>query len=484
MSVSITRRGILVSVSGLTRQMAESLQAQLQYSHKSMDKGRVAQTDVRRLWAMQDDGSLLTNCGFVFLVYRVVESMGGKVESYKRIDRQDISLKPDMSQVDSSTWREGQREMLSTFVANEGGLIVSPTGSGKSYGMREICAMYKDARIVIAAPGVDSVETVARYVRDRLPGQVGQVGGARRSTNRVTCSTFDSLVKVDHFDEIDILVVDEVHRAPAKSYAEILGSLSSPLKRFGFTATDSGRSDNAELVNTGLFGPVLVDIPYYTAVERGEVVPIHCIVHEHNFGPSPQHIKSIQSIPRRDKLAIWRNDARNRMIVEDIKQIIDRDPDTQILVLTAKVDHLYQLFRMLEPLGFEPVTGNLTKKKVEEYQRRGVPITYKAITNNKKRNWQRRRFEIGEMRRVIATEVWSQSVSSNECSVSYFASGSGASIVCLQTIGRTSRVDGDRGKTHGTVIVPRDMFYPAYKARSDKLIRAIKRQGHKVTVVR
>ena len=488
MSILIERSGLLVVVHGLAPQMAESLQAQLQYTYHSMEPngrgGMKAVSEVRRLWAMRDDGSLLTDCGFVSRIHSTVEAMGGQVTRYDRVDRPPIELHPRLDLVDASTWREGQVQMLSTFAGHEGGLIVSPTGSGKSYGMREICAMYPDARIVITAPGVDAVATVARYVRERLPGQVGQMGGGRRSTKRITVATFNSLTKVDYFNEIDILIADEVHRAPAKTYAEAIGAMSSPYKRFGFTATPEGRSDKSELVNEGLFGPILVDIPYYEAVERGEVVPIHCIVHEHWNGPNPELLASIKNIVRRDKRALWRNEHRNRMIADDISQILTANPDTQILVLVAKVEHLYNLLQIMQPMGFEAVTGNLTKKDVHKYQKRGVPITYHAITNIRKRDWQRREFEQGRLRRVIATEVWSQSVSANECSVTYFASGSGASIACLQTLGRASRVDDDRGKTLGTVIVPRDMFYKGYQARSDKLIRAIRKQGHQITTVK
>ena len=487
MSVAISRSGLLVSVSGLTRQMRESLQSQLQYTQHGMapdGRGGLKAAPVnRRLWANAQDGSLLTNCGFVSRIYQTVESMGDQVTDYKRIDRPDRVLEPDMTQVDASTWRKGQVEMLSKFVGHEGGLIVSPTGSGKSYGMREICAMYPDARIVIAGPGVDACRTVARYIRERLPGQVGEIGGGKRGTSRITVSTFNSLSKVDYFNEIDILIVDEVHRAPAKTYAEILGAMGAPIKRFGFTATADGRYDKAELVNEGLFGPILVEIPYYEAVARGEVVPIHCIVHQHCHGPSKEHIASIRSITRRDKLALWRNAARNKMIADDVQQVLDRDPNAQVLVLVSKIDHLYQLLAYLQPMGFVSVTGNLSKKKVQEYQRQGVPITYHAITNNKKRDWQRREFEQGRLRRVIATEVWSQAVSADECSVTFFAVGSGSSISCLQTLGRASRVDNERGKTLGTVVVYRDMFHPAYTRRADTLIRAIKKHGHQVTLV-
>lgn len=487
MSVSITRSGLLVSVSGLTQEMREALQAQTQYKHHSMEPdgmGGIKPANVmRRLWATASDGSLLTNAGFVARIYRVVESMGGEVVSYERADRPDRVLVPDMSRVDCSTWREGQVEMLSSFVAHEGGLIVSPTGSGKSYGLREICAMYPDARVVIAAPGIDPCRKAAQYVRERLPGQVGEIGGGRRSSKRITVSTFNSLTKVDYFNEIDILIVDEVHRAPAKSYAEVLGAMGAPIKRFGFTATADGRYDKAELVNEGLFGPTLVEIPYYEAVARGEVVPIHCIVHQHSLGPSREHISSIKSIPRRDKLALWRNDQRNRLVVDDVRQVLEEDPDAQVLVLVSKVDHLYHLYQYLQQMGFVAVTGNLSKKKVQEYQRIGVPITYHAITNIKKRDWQRRQFETGQLRRVIATEVWSQAVSADECSVTFFAAGSGSSISCLQTLGRASRVDSERGKTLGTVVVYRDMFHPAYQRRADTLIRSIKKQGHSVTVV-
>lgn len=487
--MKIKRYGCLIAVEGLPPLVEEELKRQLIYTHQSMEpdgRGRMKSvSEDRRLWHVQDDGALVMNCGFVPRIYRVVEQMGHKVESYERFDRADRVLTPDVSKIDAASLRQGQREMLPRIVAHEGGIIVSPTGTGKSYGIREICSMYADARILIAAPGIDAVGTLARYLRPRLPGQVGELGDGKCNTKRVTVSTFESALKVDRFNEIDILLVDEVHHAPAASYAEIMIAFTSPLKRFGFTATHGDRSDGADLVNEGLFGPVVMEVPYYVAVARGEIVPIHVIVHEHQKGPPYKTTKAMRQWVRKDRLALWRNGLRNRMIAKDVLGVVQANPDSQILVICSKIEHQAFLHRELSSLGldFTPVTGNLVKKDIQKLQRAGVPIDYHWIMKKKRRGWLRHEFEEGRLKYALATEVWTKAISATQCEFLFYASGTGASNTVRQAAGRTSRTDNDLEGKVGTVIVYRDSFNKTYKARSDKLIRALKKEGHKITVV-
>lgn len=480
--VTLKRSGILVAAYGLSPEIRDRLTAAMEYDHRAMGPdGRGGLQMVvtrRRLWSMQDDGSLLFQCGFVPTAYRIVEAAGGRVVEYLRLDRRP-EIEYDLSRLDVDNLREGQTQMISAFVAHEGGLIVSPTGSGKSYGMREICAMYPGLNIIIAAPGIEAVATLNRYLSEKFPGEVGQMGGGKKHTRRITISTFDSLMKVETLDKTDILIVDEVHRAPAAKYATSIAACTYAVKRFGFTATAEGRGDGAELMNTGMFGDVVLDIGFYEAESRGEVAPVHVIVHEHKRGPSGEVLKSMQQA-NKDRKAIWRNDGRNRLIRDDVLSLLEGPDDLQVLVIVSKAEHAYALGALLP--DFQIVTGNLDKKARGRLQRRGINLEEQGVCSKKDRDELRTQFERGELRRVIATEIWSASVSSDDCDIVVFASGSGSTITFLQSVGRGTRVKA--GKLLTTCLVYRDMFAPAYKARSDKLISAAKKQGHKITVVR
>ena len=353
--------------------------------------------------------------------------------------------------------------------------------SGKSYGMREICAIYPDKNIIIAAPGIESVATLNRYLSEKFPGQVGQVGGGKRHTRRITIATFDSLMKVDTLGDTDILIVDEVHRAPAAKYAISIAACVSAVKRFGFTATADGRGDGAELLNTGMFGDIVLNIAFYEAAGRGEVVPVHLIIHEHTKGPNGEMLKNMQQA-NKDRRAIWRNDERNRLIANDARSLAEAADDPQILIIVGKAEHAYALGKLLP--DFRIVTGDLDKKAREKLARRGVDFETQGVCSKKDREAFRGQFEQGKLRRVIATEIWSASVSSNDCDIVIFASGSGSTITFLQSLGRGTRVNKETDKQITTGVVYRDMFAPAYKARSDKLIKAAKSQGHQMTKVK
>lgn len=486
----IWREGVLAFLADAPPAVLLQAQSYMQYDKKTRvsDRGRVRMVSTpTRQWAFDAAGNLVFPAGFIERVCGILQVNRVPLESYERRDRQ-TNVQFDLSKIDVAALRPEQVQMMQAVAEHEGGQLVSPTGSGKSYGMREICAMYPNSRIVLCAPGRDTVGTLHRYMAEKFGNSnVGQVGAGKQHTRRITVSTFDSVLKIDQVHLTDILLVDEGHRAPADKYEKSFMGLTSPVKRFMFTATPEGRGDGADLLMESLFGPILVRIKFYESVVAGSILPVHIIAKDQPYGPSAEIIRSLPVGPRRDRVAIWRNNARNNMIVRDVREIMESiGGDPQVLILVDKTEHALVLRQMLP--DFTIVHGTLDSERRERFEKDGLVDKEEKLMTDQDRDKARGAFERGELRRVIATSVFSTGVSADDCSVVAIAGGSGSSINFIQSIGRGTRKSD--GKTHATVLMWVDKFgvddkgnYSSYYSRATGLLRAAKAEGHVITRV-
>lgn len=478
--ITLERVGTLCAIGGLPPDLEARVKEELVYEELSyqMVRGRpmTIATPVR-MWDHQLDGRLVFMSGYATRVAGLVEAAGLQIDSYVRRDRTDLSSTiPNVRAAAQANLRPEQVELLRTMVGYEDGQLAAGTGVGKSWLMRAACQVFPEARIVICAPSAETVRTLTRYIKEEQGDNVGQVGAGSRHTRRVTVSTYDSVLHVDQIDKCDILIVDECHRAAAKCYARDFAAIQSPLKRFGLTATPDGRFDKAEWLTEGLFGPVRVNLAYQDSVQSGSVLPIHVLAVENPYGPSPDVIDQVVQQVKRDRIALWRNDGRNRLIAQITEQIRGKYQDAQTLILVDKIEHALVLKQLLP--DYVLFHGDIDEARVTKLSRQLGDVR-ELLMSQSQRAAMLGRFESGELKRVIGTAILGTGVSANECQIVMVAGGSGATIAFRQSIGRASRKS--EGKTHAVAIVPVDSFHRSYRARALKLVASAKKEGHIIT---
>jgi superfamily II DNA/RNA helicase len=95
---------------------------------------------------------------------------------------------------------------------------------------------------------------------------------------------------------------------------------------------------------------------------------------------------------------------------------------------------------------------------LEGYKRAGLLPEGFIPTTPDVRLQMRHMFESGELRRVIATDIWATGVDFAALSVLYRADGRSSEIMDCQGPGRVSRISPDTDKTHGEVVDCLDTF--------------------------
>lgn len=159
------------------------------------------------------------------------------------IDAEDKTLNPVGSPeiFAKPVLRDYQRRALEEWMSVGKGIIVLPTGAGKTLiAVAAICELKKSALILVPTLELVSqwISTIKRFSED-----VGEWTGRRKEFKPITVATYDSASLSAEFfgNKFEILVADEVHHLPAKSY-RLIAEMSVAPFRMGLTATPE-RSD-------------------------------------------------------------------------------------------------------------------------------------------------------------------------------------------------------------------------------------------------
>ena len=158
--------------------------------------------------------------------------------------------------------RDYQIDAIHNILESNRGLILSPTGSGKSFIIYVLVRYYVqklDEKIIIIVPTTSLVEQMysdfADYGWDSEEHCHRLYSGYIKNTlKKVVISTWQSIYKLDksYFKQFGAVFVDECHLAKAKSLTGIMTKLQDCKYRIGTTGTLDG-SEIHQLVLEGLF---------------------------------------------------------------------------------------------------------------------------------------------------------------------------------------------------------------------------------------
>ncbi len=487
-TVLLRKQGNLLELSlggqPLPHEVSETLEGQLTYTHLTAMRGQDAvdpdtgavrpiRSDRVPMFSYDERGRFVCSRGFEQRVIGVCRERGYGIE---RLILDPPHPRPerfayDFDRVfDRMELKARQDECLAAVIENEMGLVVAPTGFGKSYLFGAICLAFPKAKIHVVTKRRDVVKRLYRHLIRYIPN-VGQVGAGKRRFERVTVVTADSLHRVDHtpMHEADIVLFDEVHEAMAPTYIEQLARYQRA-RMYGFTATPEGRFDNAHYRIEGLFGPRIFTMTYPEAVELKLVVPV-------KVEWLPVHMErnpcGDMSDTRKERWGIWQNDYRNAKIAEKANSFA---ADEQTLILVRSVEHAIHL--KLHLPNYRLCYDKIDEAEYRNYVRNELldPEDEPMMTSYRRDKMQMD-FEAGTLKKVIATDVWSTGVDFPQLAVLIRADARSSEIIDIQAPGRVVRKHDASGKEYGLVVDMMDHFDGTFLRRSHDRRRSYQRQG-------
>lgn len=154
-----------------------------------------------------------------------------------------------------------QAEALAAWLAaHRRGVVVLPTGAGKSY-VAELAIRETQRSTLIVAPTIDLMNQWASNLEEAFgrtdPPLVGLLGGGQNRLAPLTTTTYDSAhIHLERLaDRFGLVVFDECHHLPSPAYTQAALGLIAPF-RLGLTATPE-RNDGGERHLDELIGPIV-----------------------------------------------------------------------------------------------------------------------------------------------------------------------------------------------------------------------------------
>ncbi len=150
-----------------------------------------------------------------------------------------------------------QSESLNAWkTAGRRGVVVLPTGAGKSYVGQMAIEMVQRSTLVVA-PTIDLMNQWYDLLCAAFGEQVGLIGGGYYELQDLTVTTYDSAY--NHMDRLGnrwgLVIFDECHHLPGEMYSHAAEMCLAPY-RLGLTATPE-RSDGRHVLLEELIGPLV-----------------------------------------------------------------------------------------------------------------------------------------------------------------------------------------------------------------------------------
>ena len=160
--------------------------------------------------------------------------------------------------------RDYQYDAVTHGIENKRAVLLSPTGSGKSFIIYNLLRWYidnYDEQVLIVVPTTSLVEQMYKDFADYgfdVETECHKIysGKDKTTDKQIIISTWQSIYKFpkDWYENIGCVFGDEVHLFKAKSLSGIMNKCVNAEYRFGTTGTLDGTETN-KLVLEGLFGP-------------------------------------------------------------------------------------------------------------------------------------------------------------------------------------------------------------------------------------
>ena len=341
--------------------------------------------------------------------------------------------------------RDYQKEAMQRWLKQKRGVIVLPTGSGKTILAIKIIEEI-NASTFIVVPTLNLVNQWKENLEKAFNIRVGEFTGQKKELRAITVSTYDSAyINAENLgNKFKLLIFDEVHHLPAEGYRQIAEMFASPY-RLGLTATyereDGLHEELGRLVGGKIYerkvehltGKYLADYDIIkikvdlTEEERKEYEKYYKIFRDYIISKgiemhSSKDFEKIVMLSGRDKKAreaiLARNKAEkiaynSRNKLQKIKDLLSKENRT--IIFTRYNDMVYEISRkFLIPC-----------------------ITYRTDEGERKKILQK--FKEGKYPAIVSSQVLDEGIDVPEANVGIIVSGTASSREFIQRLGRLLR---------------------------------------------
>ncbi|MBI4590182.1 MAG: DEAD/DEAH box helicase [Candidatus Rokubacteria bacterium] len=331
------------------------------------------------------------------------------------------------------------------------GVIVKPTGTGKTEIALSIIARHRVSALIVA-PLRDLMYQWQRRIKQGLGFDAGVLGDGRREVWPVTVTTYDSAWI--HMKEIGnryrLIVYDEAHHLPAPSLHESALDSLAPM-RLGLTATP-WRADGRDRMLTELIGPMVFEEQLGEA--RGRTLADYAIIRvpiyltdaeQTEFDGLSRKIRDYFLARRREDPSFdWDALARRSRTEPEAKEIL-RAYWRKLALTHRSAEKLRTVEDILRLHPNEPcVIFTASNRMALDVSARFLIPALTAHSDKRERNLVLDAFARGTIRALAACEVLNEGWDAPAVKVGVVLGGERGVKEAVQRLGRLLRRSGDR----------------------------------------
>jgi len=366
--------------------------------------------------------------------------------------------------------------------AGQRGVVVKPTGTGKTEIALAIIARHRVSALIVL-PLRDLMYQWQRRIRQGLGFDAGVLGDGRREVWPITVTTYDSAYI--HMKEIGnryrLIVYDEAHHLPGPTLQESALDCLAPM-RLGLTATP-WRADGRDRLLEDLIGPRVYEEEISQA--RGKTladysiirVPIYLTAAEQaEFDQLSQKIRAYVARRRREERSFdWK---------EDLAKLSRTDPEAKE-ILRAYRRKLALTHRSAEKLRVvedilrlhatdQCVIFTASNRMALDVSARFLIPALTAHSDKRERNVVLDAFAGGTIRALAACQVLNEGWDAPALKVGVVLGGEKGVKEAVQRLGRLLRKSGDRSARLYEVVIQEspDVTRARRRTRTDAYKRA------------
>lgn len=332
------------SVGNPSLEQVNALRRELSYSEKKRAGGYRKTFGSERKYLIDKRGTFPT--GLLYLVEETLTKKGWTFEVEDTRVRPVVGkFAPNSLFIDTSMIARLEQKIAAMAAKENGrGIIVAPTGCGKSF----IAALVLDTfqvKSLIVVPSLELKRQLTDSLREWFGPMVGPlVNGEAKFF--ITVENVDQLEPAP-LPGVDLVLIDEFHHSAAKSYRDLnMKAWNTVYFKFGLTATPFRSKDEERLLLESVLSKVIYQVDYYTAVDKGYISRMEVFFYDLpaiKFEGSAENWHNVYK-----KLIVERED-RNELICDMVQNLVAEKKST--LVLVKQVEHGLKLQHMLAVRG-------------------------------------------------------------------------------------------------------------------------------------
>jgi len=235
-----------------------------------------------------------------------------------------------------------QTNVVASALNHNQGVIVAPSGSGKTIIGLEIVARRKLPALILVHRKQIFDQWIKR-IQEFLgipKAHIGQYSGAKKKIgSQITVGLLQSLGRVKDLlefkNKFGTILVDECHHIPASTFREVVSQLNASYL-YGLTATPKRKHNDEKLIYVYI-GDIIAQMEKvdFSTASSSPVKPLEVIVRETSLAIPFKFTTDLFQLLSK---VICFDTARNKLIVDDVLNAISGDKKT--LVLSERKEHL------------------------------------------------------------------------------------------------------------------------------------------------